>query len=167
MKSLANAVLAVAVALVCCGARADDAADPMKDETDWLVARRNGAWELVAKGPLGRVHKEYPNQEVLRLVAGGTFVEVMSMPPIKAEEVTACSQRARRDARDPCSSSFLACRPDPAGPAGALAAFVRDGTAGAADRRNRLACRVDVEAILAAAREVGMIRRILPVSDPR
>lgn len=164
-RSLAAAALCFAQAFAGGAVWADDAPELSKDETDWLVARRNGAWELVAKGPKGRVHKEYLNQEVLRMEEGGTYVGVVSMPLVPTDEETACSPRARRNARDPCSSSFLLCRSDPAGAARALGSLVLGGATEAADLRNRLACRVDVDAILQAARDVGMIRRILPRDD--
>jgi len=166
MRSPAHTVLGIALALAGAAVAAEAAPEVNQDETDWLVARRNGAWELVAKGAQGRVHKEYPNQEVLRLGAG-SFVEVVSMPPLAADQEMACAQRARRDARDPCSSSFLLCRPDPAGAAHALGALMLGGTDAVADGRNRLSCRVDVDAILRAARDVGMIRRILPRDEAR
>lgn len=154
----------LAAALACGGAAAQGGGAAGFEDTDWLIARNNGEWQLVAKGPVGRVYKEFPNQEVLRL-QGGSSILVVSMPPIRADESTYCSARARRDARNPCASGFLACRPDPGGIATTVAKFALGGGEAAADERNRLACRVDVDAILAAAKDVGMIRDNLPVQD--
>lgn len=154
---------AVLLSLQCSAAAADKA--NVAAEADWLIARKDGQWNVVAVGPRGRVHKTYPNQEVLRLGANASFVEVVSMPPVNADEEIACSQRARRDARNQCSSIFLACRPDPGSGAVSLTMLVFGAAESAADQRNRLACRADVDAILQAARDVGMISRILPRTD--
>ncbi|GEM_PF-5559203 len=174
ISNIGSLAVAAFLGFLCTGVRADDPAPAnddkplvrtlIGDETDWLIQRRDGQWELVAKGPTGRVHKEYSNQEVLRMGESGSFVEVVSMPPIYAGDETMCSQRARRDARDLCSSRFLACRPDSDGKGLSLALFLI-GASNAADRRNRLACRVDIEGILQAAKDVGMIQRILPRTD--
>ena len=166
MKSFPHAVLAIGLALLSCAAPADEGGASSDEESDWLIARRAGRWELVARGVEGRVRKDYPNQEVLRLVNAGAYVEVMSMPPVVADEAVTCSQRARRDARDPCSSNFLLCRPDPALAVVTLATWLVGGAGTAAETRNQLACRPDVDAILEAAKDVGMIRRILPRPDP-
>ena len=159
--------LAAAVLLQCSAAMADEANLAADTETDWLIARRDGQWELVAKGLQGRVHKLYPNQEVLRQGVGGTFVEVVSAPAMEADEEIACSQRARRDARNLCSSSFLVCQPASGGVALSLTMFVLGATESAADHRNRLACRIDVDAVLHAAKTVGMIQRIPPQIESR
>lgn len=161
MRPFLHAAIAMVLASMAAAAYADDKPPVVGDDTDWLIARRDGQWELVSKGPTGQVRKEYLHQEVLRLGAGGV-VEVVSMPSVPADEETACSQRARRNAHDPCSSSFLACRSDPGGAFTTFTMFVFDGAEGASDRRNRLICRADVDAISRAAKDVGMIRNIPP-----
>lgn len=158
---------AMLLSLQCVAALPDKANLGSENESDWLIARKDGQWKLVAMSPRGRVSKVYPNQEVLRLGEGNSFVEVVSMPPINGDEEIACSPRARRDARDPCSSAFLNCRPDPGNGASSVAMFVFGDTGGASDQRNRLACRADVDAVLRAAQDVGMVRRILPRLDLR
>lgn len=160
--ALATAVL---LTLPCSVALADRPDGAGANDSDWLIARKDGQWELVATGPRGRVRKVYLNQEVLRLGTDNSFVEVPSMSPVNAEGEVVCSPRARRDALNPCSSSFLTCRPDPANGALSMSLFVVGETRNAADRRNQLTCHVDVDAVLQAAKDVGMIRRILPRAE--
>lgn len=133
------------------------------NQSDWLIARREGQWQLVGKGAAGRVEKSAPNEEVLRLSPEGT-VRVLSMPKLKDGEEIHCPVRERQDYRQPCASAFLACELDPGGLMAALWGGVVKGSM--ADGRNRVACRADANAILRAARTVGMIDRIAPVDLP-
>lgn len=132
-------------------------------QSDWLIARRQGQWQLVGKGAAGRMEKSAPNEEVLRLTPEGT-VRVLSMPKLKEGEEIHCPAREREDYRQPCASAFLACEPDPGGLMAALWGGV--SRVSLVDSRNRYACRADTNAILGAAKAVGMIDRIPPTVLP-
>lgn len=134
-------------------------------QSDWLIARRQGQWQLVGKGAAGRVEKSAPNEEVLRLSPDGT-VRVLSMPKLKEGEEIHCPAREREDYRQPCASAFLACDMDPGGLMAALWGSVSRGSM-VADARNRYTCRADINAILGAAKTVGMIARIPPTVLPQ
>jgi hypothetical protein len=136
------------------------AADPY--ESDWLIERWNGQWELVTKGTAGRVGKTAPNQEVLRMGQDNTVL-VMTMPGIEKEGgTTLCFKNDRHDYRSPCSSAFLDC--SPANDGAYVTAF--NGLLGfnPMDIRTRLECRINTNAVLRAAKAVGMISHILPVA---
>lgn len=133
-------------------------------QSDWLIARRQGQWQLVAKGAAGRVQKSAPNEEVLRLWPDGT-VRVLSMPELKDGEEIHCPTRQREDYRQPCASAFLACEMDAGGIMAALWGSVSRGSV--ADARNRYTCRADSNAILGAAKTVGMIDRVPPTVLPQ
>jgi len=135
--------------------------DKALEQSDWLIARHGSEWELVRKGIAGRVEKSAPNEEVLRL-GPDAAVLVVSMPAASGQgQEVQCPDRERRDYRKPCSSAFLVCENDPAGFLGALWGGVSGS--GMAAARNRYACRADTNAILGAAKAVGMITRIPPV----
>lgn len=164
MAGIGKIALAAASLLTAGLALAQGAAD--LENSDWLIARRDGQWQLVAKGARGRVQKDYLNQEVLRFDSTSATVLVVTMPPIGADDELTCLERARRDAKDPCSSAFLSCRANP-GDATTGSFLLAIGSGGTAtDWRNKLTCRADVDAILRAAKDVGMIKRILPVAPP-
>lgn len=136
------------------------AGDPA--ESDWLIERWNGQWTLAAKGAAGRVEKTAPNQEILRMGGDGTVL-VMSMPALAEGETLLCFSSKRHDYRSFCSSTFLDCTNSADG------AYVTlfNGALGfnMADIRTRLECRIDTNAVLRAAKAVGMISTILPVVD--
>ncbi|MCK9285674.1 MAG: hypothetical protein M0P39_15495 [Rhodocyclaceae bacterium] len=134
-----------------------------QERSDWLIARDEGRWKLVAKGPAGRVEKTAPNQEVLRLGENG-MVLVMTLPPADGNGSVVCSEQDRRDFRQACASAFLDCKADGGGLLAVLWGVARGGSAAA--ERNRLSCRIDENAILHAALAVGMIDRILPQAPP-
>lgn len=165
-----TSTVAIITVLLSTAALADEVQRVVGEDTDWLIERRAGQWELVMKGPTGRVHKEYVNQEVLRMErteSGAPFVAVVSMPLVAVDAEIACTERARSEAHDLCSSSFLACRPDPGSAIVGVPLLLFGAGAAATDRRHRLACHSDTEAILQAAKDVGMIRRILPLPEPK
>lgn len=128
---------------------------------DWLIARVNGVWTWESAGQEGRVQKRYLNQEVLRLNDSG-IVDVVSLQPIQAGSSVRCSESARHDPRDPCSSAFLDCKPAPGGFFSVLLGILGDGARGAADARNAYRCSINDDAVLRAAREVGLIDNIPP-----
>lgn len=128
---------------------------------DWLISRVNGLWTWERTGPEGRVYKKYLNQEVLRLAENGT-VAVVSLEPIEAGKTVQCSETARHNPQDACSSAFLDCKPAGGGFFAALLAGVINGSRGITDSRNAYRCSVNEEAVLEAAHAVGLIEGILP-----
>ena len=156
-RSLAPILLACVQTALSAGARAEGAHD-----SDWLIERWNGRWELASRGAAGRVEKTASNQEVLRLGKDGTVL-VMSMPKLAEGETVLCFASKRRDYRSPCSSAFLACSNANDG----AYVTVVNGLAGfnMMDVRSRLECRIDSNAVLRAAQAVGMISTILPVAE--
>lgn len=150
-KQLRN-LLALPLFLAASGALAGD---------DWLISRVNGLWTWERSGPEGRVRKQFLNQEVLRLAEDGTVVAV-SLQPIVAGKAVQCSERARRDPQDPCSSAFLECMPAGGGFFSALLGMVRDGSKGIVDARNAYRCAFNEDALLEAAKAVGLSDRIPP-----
>lgn len=151
-----GARLRIAAVLLLC---AYSAQAPAGD--DWLIARVNGAWTWQMSGPEGRVQKKFLNQEVLRLGEHGAVVAI-SLQPIEAGKSVQCSERARRDPRDPCSSAFLDCKPAGGGAFAAALGLVTGGSKGVADARNAYRCAVNEDAVLEAAHEVGLIDAIPP-----
>lgn len=131
-------------------------------ESDWLIERWNGQWELVTRGAAGRIVKTAANQEVLRMGKNG-IVLVMSMPKLAEGETVLCFSGKRHDYRSPCSSAFLDCAKSSDG----LYVTLVNGLLGygMADVRSRLECRIDSSAVLGAAKAVGMISTILPVEE--
>jgi len=128
---------------------------------DWLIARVNGQWTWDRSGPEGRVQKQFLNQEVLRIGPDGSVVAV-SLGPVQAGKTVRCSERARRDPRDPCSSAFLECKPAGGGFFAALTGMVLDGSKGIVDARNSFRCAVNEDAVLEAASAVGLSDGIMP-----
>ncbi|MGE5621441.1 MAG: hypothetical protein ACM3VY_00290 [Candidatus Bathyarchaeota archaeon] len=157
IRSLAPIILACAQTALGPAAWAEGAYD-----SDWLIERWNGRWELASRGAAGRVEKMAPNQEVLRLGKDGTVL-VMTMPEVAEGGTVLCFASKRRDYRSPCSSAFLECSQANDG------AYVTavNGLAGfnMMDVRSRLECRIDSNAVLRAAQAVGMISTILPVAE--
>lgn len=141
--------------LLCCGASGALAGD------DWLIARVNGAWTWQSSGPEGRVQKKFLNQEVLRLAEKGAVVAI-SLQSIEAGKTVQCSERARRDPQDACSSAFLDCKPAGGGVFAAVLGLVTGGAKGVVDARNAYRCAVNEDAVLEAAHEVGLIEAIPP-----
>lgn len=123
------------------------AASQNPDDSDWLIARHEGRWELVKRGDAGRVEKSALNEEVLRLGPNSTVL-VLSMPAIGEGQEIQCPESERNDYRMQCSSAFLVCSHDSASPLGTPWGYD--------------ACYVDTNAVLEAAMDVGMIARILP-----
>lgn len=121
----------------------------------------NGQWTWESTGVTGRVHKTLANQEVLRLGENGTVL-VVSLPSMVRGETVICSARARRNPLDTCSSAFLDCRSDGGGMLEALTGLTLGGAQGAFDARNAYQCTLNEDAILEAARSVGMIEKISP-----
>lgn len=144
-KQLRN-ILALLLCLAATGASAGD---------DWLITRVNGLWTWERSGPEGRVRKQFLNQEVLRLAEDGTVVAV-SLEPIPAGKTVQCSERARRNPQDPCSSAFLDCKPAAGGFFSALLGMVTGGSRGIVDARNAYRCAVNEDALLEAANAVGL-----------
>lgn len=138
-------------------ARADSAMD-----SDWLIERWNGQWQLVARGAAGRVEKTAINQEVLRMGKDG-IVLVMTMPAVDEDGTVLCFMSKRLDYRSSCSSAFLDCTN---ANDGAYVTLV-NGVAGfnMAEVRTRQECRINTNAVLRAAQAVGMISTILPVKE--
>jgi hypothetical protein len=130
-------------------------------DRDWLIARKAGKWEFVADGPSGRVAKAATNQEVMRLDAKTGKVVVLTLPLLEENEEMYCPERERFDPRSACSSAFLECRKAPAGMTMAMLGQVLGRTP--EDSRNRLACRIDGNAILQAAKSVGLIKTVPPL----
>jgi len=145
-------ILALLLCLAASGALAGD---------DWLIARVNGLWTWERSGPEGRVRKQFLNQEVLRLADDGTVVAV-SLQPIVAGKAVQCSERARRNPQDPCSSAFLECKAAGGGFFSALKGMVLDGSKGIVDARNAYRCALDEDALLEAAHAVGLSDGIPP-----
>lgn len=133
-------------------------------DSDWLIERWNGQWQLVGKGPAGRVEKQAANQEVLRMGQNGTVL-VMTMPAVEEEGYVLCFKSKRQDYRSPCSSAFLDCSNADDG----AYVTVFNGLAGynMTEVRTRQECRIDTNAVLRAARAVGMISTILPVAEKK
>lgn len=156
-RVLAPLLLASASVFLPLPAQAEGAHD-----SDWLIERWNGKWQLVTRGAAGRVEKTAPNQEVLRLGKDGTVL-VMSMPALGEDETVLCFASKRRDYRSPCSSAFLECTNSADG------AYVTllNGVAGfnMEEVRRRQECRLNTNAVLRAAQAVGMISSILPVAE--
>lgn len=128
---------------------------------DWLIARVNGLWTWERSGPEGRVHKKFLNQEVLRLGDKGV-VEAVTLRPLQAGKTVQCSERARHDPRDACSSAFLDCQPAGGGVFSAVLGLVTGGSKGIADARNAYRCSINEDAVLEAAHAVGLIEGIPP-----
>lgn len=135
------------------------------DADDWLIARRGDVWKLVSKGPAGRVEKAAPNQEVLRMGENGVVL-VVSMPAADGDGHVVCSEKERSDYRQTCSSAFLDCKADGGGLGMVLLGAAVGGSDGARGQRNKLSCSVNENAILGAAKTVGLIDRILPKPAP-
>ena len=155
-KQLRN-ILALLLCLAASGALAGD---------DWLITRVYGLWTWEKSGPEGRVRKQFLNQEVLRLAEDGTVVAV-SLEPIQAGKTVQCSERARRNPQDPCSSAFLECKPAGGGFFSALLGAVLDGSKGIVDARNAYRCAVNEDAVLAAANAVGLSDGSMPKTRER
>jgi len=147
-----QASVALLLCLAATGARAGD---------DWLIAKVNGIWTWERSGPEGRVRKQFLNQEVLRLAEDGTVVAV-SLQPLVAGKAVQCSERARHNPQDPCSSAFLECKPAGGGFFSALAGMVLDGARGIVDARNAYRCAVNEEAVVEAASAVGLSDGSMP-----
>lgn len=126
---------------------------------DWLIARVNGLWTWEKSGPEGRVHKKFLNQEVLRLGDKGA-VEAVTLQPLQAGTTVQCSDRARRNPQDACSSAFLDCQPAGGGVFSAVLGLVTGGSKGIADARNAYRCSVNEDAVLEAAHAVGLIEAV-------
>jgi len=150
-------ILALLLCLAASGALAGD---------DWLIARVNGLWTWERSGPEGRVRKQFLNQEVLRLADDGTVVAV-SLQPIVAGKAVQCSERARRNPQDPCSSAFLECKAAGGGFFSALKGMVLDGSKGIVDARNAYRCALDEDALMEAAHAVGLSDGIPPKPQER
>ena len=150
-------ILAPLLCLAASGALAGD---------DWLISRVNGLWTWEKSGPEGRVRKQFLNQEVLRLADDGTVVAV-SLQPIVAGKVVQCSERARRDPQDPCSSAFLECKAAGGGFFSALKGMVLDGSKGIVDARNAYRCALNEDALLEAANAVGLSDGIPPKAQEK
>ncbi|MCX7175891.1 MAG: hypothetical protein NT159_18595 [Proteobacteria bacterium] len=150
-KHLRN-ITALLLCLAATGARAGD---------DWLIARVNGLWTWERSGPEGRVHKKFLNQEVVRLGEKGAVV-VISLQPIEAGRTVQCSERARHDPQEACSSAFLDCKPAGGGVFSAVLGLVINGSKGISDARNAYRCSVNEDAVLEAAHAVGLIEGIPP-----
>lgn len=127
---------------------------------DWLIARVNGLWTWERTGPEGRVHKKFLNQEVLRLAENGAVVAV-SLEPIEVGKTVQCSERARHDPRDACSSAFMDCKPAGGGVFSAVLGLVTNGSKGVVDARNAYRCSINEDAILEAAHAVGLVENVL------
>lgn len=139
--------------------------DPMAShgdpaQSDWLIARNGGQWELVSKGAAGRVVKSALNEEVLRIGRNGRVL-VLSMPRLEEGEEIHCPATERYDYRALCSSAFLDCKGD----SGSLLAVLWGSSRGhsVADSRNRHVCRADENMILTAAKTVGLMASAAPV----
>jgi hypothetical protein len=128
---------------------------------DWLITRVNGRWTWESTGLEGRVHKQFLNQEVLRLEENGTVVAV-SLQPIPEGKIVLCSETARHNPKDACSSAFLECQAAGGGPFSALLGLVMNGSKGVFDARNAYRCSINEDAVLEAAHAVGLIENILP-----
>ena len=128
---------------------------------DWLITRVNGRWTWERSGPEGRVQKKFLNQEVLRLGEKGE-VDVLSLQPIQPGKVVQCSESARRNPQEACSSAFLDCKPTGGGTWSSLLGLVTNGAKGIAEARNAYRCQVNEDAVLEAANEVGLIEGIPP-----
>ncbi|TRZ55940.1 MAG: hypothetical protein D4S02_16755 [Rhodocyclaceae bacterium] len=150
-------ILALLLCLAATGALAGD---------DWLISRVNGLWTWERSGPEGRVRKQFLNQEVLRLAEDGTVVAV-SLQPIAAGKAVQCSERARRNPQDPCSSAFLECKPAGGGVFSALLGMVLDGSKGIVDARNAYRCAVNEDAVLEAASAVGLSDGSMPKTQDK
>ena len=147
--------LRIAAAILLCAYSAQASAGD-----DWLIARVNGQWTWVRSGPEGRVQKKFLNQEVLRLGEKGA-IEVVSLQPIQSGKVVRCSDRARHDPQDGCSSAFLDCKPIGGGVFSGLLGLVT-GSGGMTDARNAYLCAINEDALLEAAHAVGLIDAIPP-----
>lgn len=150
-KHLRN-ITALLLGLAASGALAAD---------DWLIARVNGLWTWERSGPEGRVHKKFLNQEVLRLSENGV-VEAVTLQPLEAGKAVVCSDSARHNPQDACSSAFLDCKPAGGGVFAAVLGLVTGGAKGVVDARNAYRCAVNEDAVLEAAHEVGLIEAIPP-----
>ncbi|MFA6311853.1 MAG: hypothetical protein WCV99_11760 [Sterolibacterium sp.] len=151
-----GARLRIAAVLLLC---AYSAQAPAGD--DWLIARVNGLWTWERSGPEGRVHKKFLNQEVLRLGDKGA-VEAVTLQPLQAGDTVKCSESARHNPQDACSSAFLDCKPAAGGVFAAVLGAVTGGSKGVADARNSYRCSVNEAAVLEAAHAVGLIEGIPP-----
>ncbi|MFA7268002.1 MAG: hypothetical protein WC073_01535 [Sterolibacterium sp.] len=128
---------------------------------DWLIARVNGLWTWERTGPEGLVQKTFPNQEVLRLREDGGVTAVSALP-IRIGQTARCSESARRNLKQACSSTFLECTPDGSGAFFTFFGFLSNGGKGAADARNAYSCSLNQQAVLEAAHAVGLIESIAP-----
>lgn len=128
---------------------------------DWLIARVNGQWAWERTGAQGRISKSLPNQEVLRLAEDGS-VSVITSPPLVVGDRLTCSDRARRDVRNRCSSAFLDCRSDPGGFLSTVSGLLGSGPQAGFDARNSYRCELNENALLEAAQAVGMIEKVPP-----
>lgn len=137
----------------------------VRADEDWLIAKVNGQWTWESAGPEGRVRKNFLHQEVLRRGEDGLVV-VVSALPIKEGEIVGCSETARRNPRDACSSGFLLCQPSGGAPSSLLGLFT-GGAKGASETRNSYSCSIDADAVLEAAHTVGLIERIEPKTIPK
>lgn len=134
-------------------------------DEDWLIARVNGQWTWESAGPEGRVRKNFLNQEVLRRNEDGPIVVVSALPIVEGDTVT-CSETARRNPQDACSSAFLSCQPGGGMLSSFFGLFVR-GVKGATETRSSYRCSIDADAVLEAAHRVGLIERIEPKTSPK
>lgn len=157
LRLLALALATISQFSLSTAARADAAIN-----SDWLIERWNGQWQLVTKGAAGRVEKTAINQEVLRMGKDGTVL-VMTMPAVDEDGTVPCFMSKRLDYRSSCSSAFLDCTN---ANDGAYVTLV-NGLAGfsMAEVRARQECRINTNAVLRAAQAVGMISTILPVAE--
>jgi len=128
-------------------------------DEDWLIARVNGVWSWEKTGPEGRVLKNFPNQEVLRMGENGQVIAVSALP-FTPGETTTCSEAARRNPKHACSSAFLDCKPAGGNVFSVMLGFVLDGAKGAGEKRNAFSCAFDEQALLEAALAVGLIEKI-------
>lgn len=128
---------------------------------DWLIARVNGLWTWDSVGPEGLVQKSFPNQEVLRLGEDGLVIAVSALP-LRSGQTVRCSEAARRNPKQACSSAFLECQPAGGGAFSALFGLVTGGSRGASDARNAYSCWLDEHAVVEAAHAVGLIERLGP-----
>lgn len=133
---------------------------------DLLIARVNGLWTWESTGPEGRVRKKFLNQEVLRLDENGAVVAV-SLQPFQEGKTVRCSESARHDPRNACSSAFLDCKADGGGAFSALLGLVINGAKGAADARNSYRCTASRDAVLEAANQVGLMENLAPNNAER
>lgn len=126
-------------------------------DEDWLIAKVNGQWTWDSTGPEGRVRKNFLNQEVLRRTPDGLIVVVSALPIAQGETVT-CSDKARRNPKDACSSGFLVCKSS-GGAFSSLWGLFTHGAEGATDARISFSCAIDTDAVMEAAIAVGLVER--------